>query len=168
MQLASIALDHVALPIYDAAASLRFYREVLGLPLLSALSGDDWGGRPWLMMIFGLAGGGQLALCALRGVQRPPPGGVPNETHHIAFRVGPRSALEAWKERLLAHELRVTEEDHGTQQSLYFEEPNGYVLELTTELEDASPLDEQASVVVTEWIARGADADAGAQTRPNK
>lgn len=158
MELTSLALDHVALPIYDAAGSLRFYTEVLGLPLLSAQTGDDWGGRPWLMMIFGLASGRQLALCALRGATRPPAGELPAETHHIAFSVASNDVLAAWKQRLGEHRVRVTEEDHGTQLSLYFEEPNGYVLELTTMASGADVPTGDAGAVVAAWVAdqRGA------------
>lgn len=154
MELASLALDHVALPIYDAAGSLRFYSEVLGLPLLSAHTGDDWGGRPWLMMIFGLASGRQLALCALRGAARRAPGELPAETHHIAFSVASNEVLAAWKQRLAEHRVHFTEEDHGTQLSLYFEEPNGYVLELTTASTDAGAPATDARAVVAAW-ARG-------------
>ena len=161
-----LALDHVALPIYDAAASLQFYGEVLGLPLLSSLSGDDWGGRAWLMMTFGLEGGRQLALCALRGAQRPPPGELPTETHHIAFAVASDALLEDWKKRLMQLGLHVTEEDHGTQRSLYFEEPNGYVLELTTAPDPASVRDEQARAIVAEWIAQGSRESGVVPTRP--
>jgi glyoxylase I family protein len=168
MQPGLLALDHVALPIYDAAASVQFYGEVLELPLLSALTGDDWGGRPWLMMTFGLAGGRQLALCALRGAQRPPPGELPNETHHIGFMVASDAVLGEWKQRLLQLGLHVTEEDHGTQRSLYFEEPNGYVLELTTPPAAASFHDEQASATVAEWVALGSRESGVVPTRPPK
>jgi len=40
-----LRFDHLALPVFDAAATYRFYGEVLQLPLVDALSGDDWGGR---------------------------------------------------------------------------------------------------------------------------
>lgn len=43
-----LALDHVALPMLDPVATRTFYSEVLGLTLVEALSGDDWGGRAWL------------------------------------------------------------------------------------------------------------------------
>jgi catechol 2,3-dioxygenase-like lactoylglutathione lyase family enzyme len=47
-----LRFDHLALPVYDAAGTYRFYSEVLQLPLVDALSGDDWGGKAWLMMFF--------------------------------------------------------------------------------------------------------------------
>jgi catechol 2,3-dioxygenase-like lactoylglutathione lyase family enzyme len=61
----TLRFDHLALPVYAAARTLHFYSEVLRLPLVDALSGDDRGGKPWLMMFFG--SGQLLALCALYG-----------------------------------------------------------------------------------------------------
>ena len=55
----------------------HFYSEVLQLPLVDALSGDDWGGKPWLMMFFGTGSGQLLALSALHGAQPPRPDGLP-------------------------------------------------------------------------------------------
>jgi hypothetical protein len=55
---------------------------VLQLPLVDALSGDDWGGKPWLMMFFGTGGGQLLALCALSGAQPPRPEGLPADVRH--------------------------------------------------------------------------------------
>lgn len=153
MKLGPLAVDHVALPIYDAESSLQFYTQVLGLPLLSAHTGDDWGGKPWLMMVFGLADERQLVLCALRGAERPAPGELPNDTHHIAFNVPSDAVLAAWKERLRQHGVHVTEEDHGTERSLYFEEPNGYVLELTARADTPNVVDAGASAVVATWVA---------------
>lgn len=94
-----LRIDHLALPMYDAAATRIFYEEVLGLPLLDAHSGDDWHGMPWLMMIFGDADGRQLA---------------------------------AWKRKLGDAGIAWREEDHGRQRSIYFEDPNGNTLEITS------------------------------------
>jgi glyoxylase I family protein len=127
----SLAVDHLALPIYDVEKSLDFYEHVLEFPLISALSGDDWGGKPWLMMIFGCADGRQVVLVALRGAEREP-SKLPRETRHFAFSVDDASALSAWKRRLEQRGVSFWEEDHETQRSVYFEDPNGIVLEITT------------------------------------
>ena len=58
----SLRFDHVAVPVHDAKAAYDLFAETLGLPLLAAYTGDDWDGAPWLMMIFGLAEDGQVAL----------------------------------------------------------------------------------------------------------
>ena len=57
-----LKLDHVVFPVRDAGASLAFYRDVVGLELVEAHEGDDWGDYAWLMMIFALPGGGVLAV----------------------------------------------------------------------------------------------------------
>lgn len=126
-----LALDHLALPIFDAAKSLDFYEQVLGFPLLSALSGDDWGGRPWLMMMFGCADGRQLVLVALRGAERER-SELPREARHFAFSVDEPSALSDWKRKLESRGVAFWEEEHEAQRSVYFEDPNGIVLEITT------------------------------------
>jgi len=149
----SLCLDHVALPAFDAAGTLHFYTEIIGLPLVEALSGEDWGGSPWLMMVFGLEGSGTLVLCALRGVQRPAGDGLPQDVHHFAFAAASMSELQAWKERLRAHSIGFTEEDHGRQHSLYFEDPNGHLLEITATASEASPSTNVSAVArATAWI----------------
>jgi catechol 2,3-dioxygenase-like lactoylglutathione lyase family enzyme len=134
---AALALDHLALPIADVPATLRFYGEVLGLTLVDAHSGDDWGGVPWLMLIFGLADGRQLALCARRGV-RPVLGPEGLDLPHIALAVPDHAALQQWERRLVEHAVMVRHEDHGAQRSMYFQGPNGLVLEITAPPSSAS------------------------------
>jgi catechol 2,3-dioxygenase-like lactoylglutathione lyase family enzyme len=149
-----LRFDHLALPVYDAARTYRFYSEVLQLPLVDALSGDDWGGKPWLMMFFGTGSGQLLALCALRGAQPPRPDGLPSDVRHYAFSVASGAEQEKWKARLRAHDIAFSEEDHGTQHSLYFCDPNGIVLEVTTPAsrQQLQP-DAQATERVQRWIA---------------
>jgi catechol 2,3-dioxygenase-like lactoylglutathione lyase family enzyme len=152
----SLRLDHLALPVDDAAASLRFYRDVLGLPLLAAHDGDDWGGHPWLMMIFGLGDDRQLALCALRGGPPAASPGLPRDVRHIALSVPTRHELAAWRQRLVDHGIEHWGEDHGEQRSLYFPDPSGTILEVTTPPSaGAIKVDSGATAVVERWIAAG-------------
>jgi catechol 2,3-dioxygenase-like lactoylglutathione lyase family enzyme len=149
-----LRFDHFALPVYDAARTLHFYSEVLQLPLVDALSGDDWGGKPWLMMFFGTGDGQLLALCALCGAQPPHPDGLPSDVRHYAFSVSSAAEQEKWKTRLREHGVAISEEDHGAQHSIYFSDPNGIVLEVTTPASkaDLQP-DAQAAQRVQRWIA---------------
>ena len=126
-----LRLDHLALRVSDAEASLSFYGETLGLPLLAAFTGSDWDGMDWLMMIFGLADGRQLALCALDGPDEPTVSRV-SDLPHYAFCVEDDAALEAWRERLRCAGIPSKEEDHGTQKSIYMSDPNGIVWEITS------------------------------------
>ena len=158
-----LRFDHLAIPVYDAAATHRFYTEVLQLPLVEALSGDDWGGKPWLMMFFATGGGQLLALCALHGAQRPPADGLPADVRHYAFSVASSAEQADWKARLRRHGIAFSEEDHGTQHSIYFTDPNGIVLEVTTpQSPPGSQPDAQAAERVRRWIAAQSGAGAAA------
>jgi catechol 2,3-dioxygenase-like lactoylglutathione lyase family enzyme len=152
-----LSLDHVVFPVWDADASLRFYNETLGLPLIGAFGGDDWGGKEWLMMAFALGEGRELVLVALRGAERPPPDGLASDVRHFAFAVASRGEQEAWRARLEAAGVAVRDEDHGTQQSIYFDDPGGVVLEITTPASDARPdADPAALARARAWIAASA------------
>lgn len=145
-------LDHVALPIFDVAASHRFYAEVLALPLVGALSGDDWEGHPWLMMQFGLADARQLVLVALRGTTRTRES-LPRDVRHVAMAVADTTELETMRRRLDAATIAYRREDHGAQQSLYFEDPNGIVLEVTAPPTAVALVDIDAAATVRAWLA---------------
>jgi catechol 2,3-dioxygenase-like lactoylglutathione lyase family enzyme len=152
----ALRLDHLALPVFDAAATYRFYSEVLELPLVDAMSGDDWGGRPWLMMFFATGSSQLLALCALRGAQPAPRDDLPEDVRHYAFSVESAALQEQWKARLRRHGVPFSEEDHGRQHSIYFRDPNGIVLEVTTPASiAAATTDPQARQRVERWIAAG-------------
>jgi catechol 2,3-dioxygenase-like lactoylglutathione lyase family enzyme len=154
MKAPSLAIDHIALPIFDVAGTLSFYTDVLGLPLLSAFSGDDWNGKEWLMMIFLLGDGRQVVLVALRGVSSAAAGELPADTHHIAFSAAGEAELESWRCRLRDHRVDFREEDHGAQRSIYFEDPNRIVLEVTAPpSHPAARPDREAAQVVRSWIS---------------
>ena len=146
-------MDHIALPCLDARASHRFYTEVMGFPLVDALSGDDWGGRPWLMMIFALPDGRAIALTTLRGAAGPGPGAAGDDITHFAFAVASEHDLAAWRRRLRDAQISVREEDHGAQQSIYFTDPSGLTFEITTPPSEAVAVNASAHDVVTRWLA---------------
>ena len=154
---AALRLDHLAFPVQDAAASYRFYSEVLQLPLVDALTGDDWGGRPWLMMFFATGDGQLLALCALRGAPPPPPTQLPQDVRHFAFSVASPAEQQLWRERLQRHGIACSEESHAQQRSIYFKDPDGTVLEVTTPASAVQPVpDAAAADTVRRWLAGGA------------
>ena len=124
-------LDHVVMPVRDAEATLKFYTEVLELPLLEAFSGDDWDGYPWLMMIFGLGGGQELVCVALQGAPAPDYRGVPVDARHYAFSAEGEADIDLWRSRLSQHAVEFWEERHGDRRSIYFADPDGVVLEVT-------------------------------------
>lgn len=150
-----LRLDHVVVPVHDAREARRFYGEVLALPLVAAFSGDDWGGRSWLMMAYGLGTGGQhLVVTAFDGMDRPIVQPYPRDARHHAVSVHSVADLESWRARFAAADATFWEEDHGDQRSLYVVDPSGNVLEITTP--ETAPFaarpDATPDSVVDRWI----------------
>ena len=148
--MAQLQFDHFAIPVADATSARKLFGDVLGLPLVAAHSGDDWDGAPWLMMIYGLPGGGQVALCALAG--RSPARGPATDLPHFAFAVRDRTTLAGWRRKLRAAGLSVRDEDHGRQLSLYFEDGGGNTWEITAP-PSRNAADPEAAAVVDGWLA---------------
>jgi catechol 2,3-dioxygenase-like lactoylglutathione lyase family enzyme len=149
-----LRFDHFAIPVTDAPKARHFYEEVLGLTLVDAMSGDDWGGKPWLMMIFRAADERQVALCALRGARRVAKSdGLPADIRHFAFSARSEAEYSAWKKRLTSHSVGFSEEDHGDQRSIYFCDPDGNMLEITTPPStSAERTNETARAVIERWL----------------
>jgi len=146
--------DHLALPIFDAAATLEFCADILQLPLVEVHSGDDWGGKEWLMMIFGLGDSRQVACIAFDGASKPAKDGLPRDARHFAFAVSTLAALKSWKAKLDAANVEYWEEDHGAQRSIYFSDPNDIVWEITAPpSKSASKIDKAARDRAEKWIA---------------
>ena len=126
-----LRVDHIVFPVWDAEASLAFYRDVMGFPLVATYTGEDWGGYPWLMMIFATGDGREIVLVSLNGAKRPPRDKLPMDVRHLAFAERSRKALDPWRTKLKSRNIEFWEEQHGPQRSLYFEDPNGVILEIT-------------------------------------
>ncbi|MFT3727350.1 MAG: VOC family protein [Terricaulis sp.] len=125
-----LRLDHVIVPIWDVKKSLAFYRDVLGLRLVEAYEGDDWGGYEFLMMVFALGDRREIVLVYLHGAKPTGNGKLPNDIRHIAL--GETTAIERWKVKLDAAKIKYAEDNDGEQRSLYFEDPNGNSVEITS------------------------------------
>lgn len=126
-----LTLDHVVMPVRDAQATLKFYTEVLELPLVEAFSGDDWDGYPWLMMIFGLSGKHELVTVALKGAPQPDYRGVPVDARHYALAAASEADLDRWRSKLAEAGVDHWEEVHGDRSSIYFPDPDGVIFEIT-------------------------------------
>ena len=148
-----LRLDHVVVPVRDAQEALRFYRDTLGLPLIAAYSGDDWGGSRWLMMVYGLGSGGQhIAAVAFARAEHPIGAFHPRDARHNAFAVT-EAEWQLWRARLAEARAELWVEDHGDQQSLYVVDPSGNVLEITTpETPPFASSGEAPDAVVNRWL----------------
>jgi Lactoylglutathione lyase and related lyases len=146
----SLRFDHVAVPVHDAKSACQLFADTLGLPLMAAYTGDDWDGAPWLMMIFGLAEDGQVALCARHGAKKSRQ--QASDLPHFALATAGKAQLAAWERKLKAAGFAIRHEDHGDQQSIYFEDRSGLTWEITTARQE-SAADPDARALVDEWIA---------------
>jgi catechol 2,3-dioxygenase-like lactoylglutathione lyase family enzyme len=123
--------DHIVFPVWDAKASLAFYREVMGFKLTTTLQGPDWGGHPWLMMILSPGDGREIVLVHLKGAKRPPKDKLAHDVRHLAFAETSVAKIAAWRRKLAKAGIAFSEERHGPRQSLYFDDPCGNVVEIT-------------------------------------
>ena len=118
-------IDHVALTVRDVARSVAWYHAVLGLERRYM---DVWGDFPAVMG----AGNTSLALFPSPVPEpAPPPGREVLSIRHIAFRVN-RASFDKAREELQAHGVAPSFEDHVAAHSLYFADPDGHQLEITT------------------------------------
>jgi catechol 2,3-dioxygenase-like lactoylglutathione lyase family enzyme len=146
--------SHIVFPVWNAEASLAFYREVMGFPLIATYTGDDWGGYPWLMMFFAPGDGREIVLVSLRGAKRPPPDGLAKDVRHLAFAESSHKSLRRWREKLTARDIPFWEERHGPQRSIYFADPNGVVLEITAPpSRPKRQLSRSALAAAQKWLA---------------
>jgi catechol-2,3-dioxygenase len=116
-------LDHVSLNVSDRPRSIAWYRDVLGLEQRGEARRDDW---PVFM--------GELGACvALFQAQVETAEREAESTglRHVAFMVD-RDDLASAQTRLGEHGVAFRFEDHGNAHSIYFPDPDGNVIELTT------------------------------------
>ena len=118
-------IDHVAILVRDVSASASWYQEVLGL---TRRHEAVWGDFP------AVVGTGTTALALFPVIgddPRPRPGRDTIAMRHIAFRVS-AFHLEQGKRLLAARNIAFTEQDHQIARSIYFFDPDGHEIELTT------------------------------------
>ena len=138
-------LHHTAYVTKDLRATRAFYEDLLGLPLVATwCESDELFGklRTYCHCFFGLEDGSALAFFqfAEPGDQAefgPPI--PPSPFHHIALTVDP-STQDAVAGRLAAagyEAPRTYVLEHGYCRSLYVEDPNGMIVELTADAPSA-------------------------------
>ncbi|WP_232502533.1 VOC family protein [Leptospirillum ferrooxidans] len=117
-------IDHVAIPVSDLARSIRWYQDVLGL---TRRYEKEWGDYPAMMC----AGETCVALIhpAVTLPLPPSPGSDPDR--HLAFNVDREGFDEAVME-MAKRQIPFTTDDHGISLSIYFFDPDGHWIEITT------------------------------------
>src|SRR5262249_4700975 len=120
-------IDHVALTVDDLAKSIAWYQQVLGLERRFQ---EVWGDRPAMLC----AGSTCFALFRNRLPSDPSVARSARDlrpTEHVAFRTDRASFLAA-QETLKQSGVAFEFQDHGIAHSIYFADPDGNRLEVTT------------------------------------
>ena len=118
-------IDHVALAVRDVERAAKWYQDVLGLRRMHE---DIWGSFPAVVG----AGGTSIALFPVQGNDPGDPPGMNVITmRHIAFRVD-RTNFEEAQSDLRHRRIEVAFQDHDIAHSIYFRDPDGHEIEITT------------------------------------
>lgn len=135
-------LNHAAYVTHDVEATARFYIDVLGLPIATTIiddripsTGDPF---PYFHIFFRLADGSTIAFFESPGLPPAKSKGHPayDIFDHIALEVESPEVLAEWENRLKSKGVEfIGPIDHeGLILSIYFHDPSGHRLELTTPL----------------------------------
>lgn len=119
------ALDHVALSVRDVKRSAQWYIDVLGFKEDHA---DVWGGVPTFV------GNGEAALALFPLPEKAISGSSDHAAArvlHFAFRADRENFLRS-QEELRKRDVAFDFSDHEVSHSIYFRDPDGHKIEITT------------------------------------
>jgi catechol 2,3-dioxygenase-like lactoylglutathione lyase family enzyme len=132
-------LSHVALITRDTAATADFYTRIMGMELVNAVLDDAIPSTgepiPYFHSFFRLADGSTVAFFEAPELPplEPPPHPAYDTFQHLALQVGSVAEVDGWHRWLGEHGVEVLGPvDHKIIYSIYFHDPNGVRLEITT------------------------------------
>src|SRR5262245_12136809 len=117
-------IDHIALTCAAPEKSKEWYIRVLGFEHVHR---GQWGGEP----IFLRLGSTAIALFPLKDCDGPASSRGPR-LHHFALRAETREEFVAARKQLELLGIQVHFQDHEIAHSIYFLDPDGHQLEITT------------------------------------
>ncbi len=156
-------LHHFAWRCRDSEETRRFYEDVLGLPLVHVIKSDHVPSTgefcPYVHIFFEMADGSSMAFFDLGDdTAALPSPNTPAWVNHIALRVDSVDALRAAKARLESAGVEVLGiTDHEIIESIYFFDPNGLRVELTTPTASEAEMRAHAAAARADldaWTAR--------------
>jgi catechol 2,3-dioxygenase-like lactoylglutathione lyase family enzyme len=118
-------IDHVALLVKDLDFSVKWYREVLGLERYYE---GAWDGVPTML------GKGNTCIALFKTSSNNPNPAPDNNTIkmlHLAFKSDRENFMKA-RDELKEKGIDFTFQDHEIAHSLYFKDPDGHLIEITT------------------------------------
>ncbi|MGH6626759.1 MAG: VOC family protein [Burkholderiaceae bacterium] len=144
-------VHHTARPTWKLAETVHFYRDLLGLPLVHAISARGWGPEDhadFLHFFFDSGNGSTIAFFYYIGTTPPEFVAVRDDyryrASHTAWRVATREDLLACRAKIEAAGIEVKYQiRHEVIESIYFDDPNGYSLEVTWQVRPFETVDRQ-------------------------
>lgn len=133
-------LHHFAYRCRDAEETRHFYEDLLGLPLVHLVRADKVPSTgedcPFVHVFFQMKDGSHIAFFDLGdNVKAEPSPNTPAWVNHLALAVGSADELREAKNRLEKAGIPILGvTDHHFIESIYFFDPNGIRLELTTDV----------------------------------
>jgi catechol 2,3-dioxygenase-like lactoylglutathione lyase family enzyme len=150
-------VDHIAYPTFDPAATVRFYRDTLGFPVVHSICAAGWGPErhpDFIHFFFDIGNGDRLAFFYYFGL-KPFEGGAQGDAYsrfdeevplyfirsrHLAIHVDSEDDLLEYRRRLDGSRWPVEMQiQHETIESIYTHDPNGYMIEVTRALRPVTP-----------------------------
>ena len=116
------ALDHIGLNVADVDRSIGWYEDVLGLIRIHE---ETWGDFPAVLV----ANGSGVALFPREGTTQV--ARDDDDMGHVGFRTS-RRGLEQAKAEVNEKGIEYHEGDYGIAWSIYFDDPDGHQVEITT------------------------------------
>lgn len=142
-------VDHAAFPTFDPAATVRFYRDILGFPVVHAICATGWGPEDhpdFIHFFFDIGNGDRIAFFYYFGLKPFSDRGLGDawaglaedvpvffaRSRHMAIHVQTQDDLLEYRRRLddseWPCEMQIL---HETIESIYVHDPNGYFVEIT-------------------------------------
>lgn len=142
-------VHHTARPTWKLAETVHFYRDLLGLPLVHAISARGWGPdnhADFLHFFFDSGNDSTIAFFYYIGADQPdfaqPKQDYRYKATHTAWRVESREQLLACREKVEAAGIPLNYQiRHEVIESIYFFDPNGYSIEITWQARPFTELD---------------------------
>ena len=144
-------VDHAAFPTFDPAGTVRFYRDVLGFPVVHSICAVGWGPEEhpdFIHFFFDIGNDDRIAFFYYFGTEPFNTTGrgdayagfgpeVPLffiRSRHLAIHVDDYEDLMEYRRRLDASAWPVEMQiQHETIESIYTHDPNGYMIEITAD-----------------------------------
>ena len=151
-------VDHAAFPTFDPAATVRFYRDTLGFPVVHSICAAGWGPEDhpdFIHFFFDIGNDDRIAFFYYFGLDAPDVSQGKGDVYarfdldmpeyfvrsrHIALHVESEDHLMEYRRRLDASDWPVEMQiQHETIESIYAHDPNGYMVEITRALRPVTP-----------------------------